>query len=194
MRLRRPEALLYFPVLIIGGMITLGGLAWLYEKTRKKIVHPRFGNMIYYGESWTAVVPHYIPGRPAVRVEIPGTRKGPNEEELERFEALWQRMEELVQSVRPHALEDLEDAHDAVLGTRDEALTKSIAERTAGNPMQLDADWTLSAVSMYSGSRGKRYWCLEFEVSWDEEHQRTAYLDLDGQFLRYELSCAVVDL
>jgi hypothetical protein len=194
MHQQRPEALLYFPVLIIGGMVTLGGLAWLYEKTRKKITHPRLGTMTFYGDNWAAMVAHYSPGQPTVRVEIPGTRGGPNDEDLASFEALWARMPQVVDSVRPYAIEDLEDAHDAVLGTKDEALTRAIVERIAGQPRLLDADWVLSGVGLHAGRQGSRHWCLEFAVSWDAEHQRSAYLDPDGGLLRYDLSCTVVDL
>ena len=193
MRARRPEALLYFPALIIGGALTLGGLVWLYDKTRKRIVHPKLGTLTFYGDHWEAMVPHYRPGKSAVRVEIPGTKTGPGQEELERFDTLWTRIAELVEGVRPHALRDLEDNHDAVIGTRNEGLTVKIVERVAANPTALDDDWVLTAVSVYPGRRD-RFWALEFGVNWDEEHGRTAYLNGEGQVVVYDASCVVVDL
>ena len=193
MRARRPEALLYFPAIIIGGMLTLGSLVWVYDKTRKRITHPKLGTLTFYGDHWEAMVPNYRAGKPAVRVAIPGTRKGPGEEELARFDALWARISELVETIRPHALRDLEDNHDSLMGTRDEALTAGIVERVAGNSAALDEDWVLSAVAVHQGRRD-RFWALEFGVSWDEEHHRTAYLDGDGQVVGYDASCVVVDL
>lgn len=194
LRILRPEALLYFPAMIIGGMCALGGLAWLYERTRKKVEHPRLGRLTFYGDHWVGTVPHYLAQNPPVRIEVPGTRKGPDEQDLERLEALWPKLGALICEIRPHAVEDLEDAHDAVQGTDLGELTRDVIERVATDPAQLDSDWTLSAVALQTGLRGQRHWCLEFEVSWDAEHQRSAYLDLDGRFLRYEMSCAVVDL
>jgi hypothetical protein len=175
-------------------MCLLGGLAWLYEKTRKRIQDPRFGTLIYYGESWMGLVPHYEASEPAVRFEVPGTRKGPEEGALERFAELWAGMPQLVESLRGPAIEDLEDAHDALVGTSDEALTRAVIERVAGQPKELSGDWKLACVALRTGLRGGRHWCLDFDVSWDGEHQRTAYLDLDRRLLRYDASCVVVDL
>lgn len=171
----------------------LGGLVWIYDKTRKRISHPRLGTLTYFGDHWEASVPHYRPGKPAVRVAIPGTAKGPDEQESERFEALWGRIPDLIETIRPHALRDLEDNHDSVIGTRDEGLTAGIVERVAANPRTLDEDWVLSAVAVHQGRRD-RFWAVEFQVSWDEEHQRTAYLDENGQVVCYDASCVVVDL
>lgn len=186
----RLDALLYFPVLIVGGMCTLGGLAWLYEKTRKKIVHPRLGTMTRYDNGWVALLPHYTRGERSVRVELPGGKSGPDPEPLERFEALWSDVAQAVARVRPYALQALEDD-----GNADEnAEIQALMERSAGDLTRLDEDWILSGVSLYQGERGRQYWYLEFDVSWDVEHQRAAYLDLDGCFLRYDLSCSVVDL
>ena len=67
-------------------------------------------------------------------------------------------------------------------------------ERVAADPKALDQDWKLGAVRIYEGQQGGRYWSLEFETSWDEEHQRTAYYDLEGKLLRYDLSVTVIDL
>jgi hypothetical protein len=191
---RRPEAWLYFPAVIIGGMCLLGGMAWAYEKTRRKIEHPVYGTLTFYGDHWAGLAPPLAPGSPSVRFEIPGGKKGPEEGAVERFTAFWSRMPEVVELVRPHAVVDLENAHDAVAGTRDETLTKDIIERISADPASFDKDWTLSAVALRPGLRGGQHWTLEFEVGWDAEHQRAAYLDLDGRFLRYELSCAMVDL
>lgn len=193
MRTRRAEALLYFPAIIIGGMLTLGGLVWIYDKTRKRIVHPRLGTLTFFGDHWEGSTPHYRSGKPAVRVEIGGSRKGPSEEETERFEALWKRINELVEEIRPHALRDLEDNHDSLVGTRDEELTAGIVERVAANPLAFDDDWVLSAVAVHQG-REERFWALEFQVSWDAEHQRTAYVDGSGKVVGYDASCVVVDL
>lgn len=194
MRPHRLEPLLYFPVLIIGGMMTLGGLAWLYEKTRKRIEHPRLGTLTYYGDHWQALVPR-APGKLSVRWEIPGNRKGPDQDDLARFEALWARLDTVLDSVRPQALIDLEDCFDAVTGTRDEADLQAVLERAAsGASGGLEQDWTLAGLGIYRGAGGQRYWTLEFDVTWDPEHQRMAYLDMDGSFVLYDLSCAVVDL
>jgi hypothetical protein len=129
-----------------------------------------------------------------VRWEIPGSRQGPNEQELERFEALWARLPQLLDLIRPHAAVELEDCHDAVAGTRDEVLTRALMERVAQDRTSLDQDWVLCGVGIHEGERGKRYWTLEFDVTWDIEHQRMAYLDMEGGFVLYDLSCAVVEL
>jgi hypothetical protein len=189
----RLDPLLYFPAIIIGGMLTLSGLAWLYEKTRKKIVHPRWGTLTYYGDHWVALVPYNNPSGSSVRWEVPGDRKGPDAEALERFEAMWARLPGLLDQIRPHAMVELEDCHDAVAGTRDEPGTRAVIER-ASSPGGLDKDWVLCGLAIYRGERGQSYWSLEFEVSWDPEHQRMAYLDMDGNFVLYDLSCTVVDL
>ncbi len=193
MRTRRPEALLYFPAVIIGGMVTLGGLAWLYERTRKKIEHPRLGTLTFYGDHWEALIPH-IPGKLSVCWEVPGGRNGPDASELERFEAFWKRLPGILEQIRPRALEDLENCHDAAVGTRDEIQTRAILERVAAQASTFEQDWTLWTVAIHQGRHGERFWALEFEVSWDLEHKRTAYLEPDGKLIRYDLSCVVVDL
>ena len=194
MQLRRVDALLYFPAVIIGGMITLGGLAWVYEKTRRKVQHPKWGTLVLDGDQWRFLVPHFLEAEPAVTVEIPGGRKEPHAEDLERFEKVWPRMPEMVEAARVRAIEDLQDAYDAVLGESLEAELRPIVERVAADPKALDQDWKLGAVRIYEGQQGGRYWSLEFETSWDEEHQRTAYYDLEGKLLRYDLSVTVIDL
>ena len=194
MNSRRMDPLFYFPAVIIGGMVTLGGLAWIYEKTRRKIEHPKWGTLVLDGDQWRFLVPHYRQGEPAVTVEIPGSRKAPDSEDLDRFEKLWPRVSDMVEAARDRAIEDLQDAYDAVLGEPFEAELRPIVERVAADPKALDNDWKLAAMRVYHGLRGDRYWNLEFEPSWDEEHQRTAYFDLEGNFLRYDLSVTVVDL
>lgn len=190
MRLSRTEALLYFPALIIGGMCSLIGLAWVYEKTRKKIQHPKLGAMTYYDNGWVVFVAHYNPKEGRVRVEIPGSKAGPEEPLVDNFERFWERIQETVATVRPHAIASLEDDYDAT----DDPLIQAILERTSQSHEHLDQDWQLSQVSLIQGRDQKYYWYLEFQVSWDEEHQRAAYLDLEGHFLRYEMSCSVVEL
>lgn len=190
----RLDALLYFPAVIIAGMVTLGSLAWVYEKTRRKIVHPKWGTLTLEGDHWRFLVPHYRVGEPAVTVELSGDKTAPDGEELERFEALWGRVGELVEKARPLAIEDLQDAYDAVLGESFEAQLRPIVERVAADPLALDVDWKLTSISLYQGKGARRFWNLEFEPSWDEEHQRSAYFDLEGNFLLYDLSVTVVDL
>ena len=61
----------------------------------------------------------------------------------------------------------------------------------------LEGHWLLSEIALKDmqtdpGSEVPRWcWNLEFEVSWDPEHGRTAYLDLDRELLYYDLSCVV---
>ena len=176
-------------------MCALGGMAWVYEKTRRKIEHPVYGTLTFYGDHWAGLIPHFAPGESAVLFELPGDKKGPDPNALERFAALWARIPEVLEQVRPHAVEDLENAHDAVMGTREEASTREVVERIAADPNAFTKDWQLSSVCLRpsEGHQG-RHWSLDFEVSWDPEHQRIAYLDLDGRLLRYDLSCAVVEL
>lgn len=194
MRPFRTEALLYFPAIIIGGMCALGGLVWVYEKTRKKVQHPRLGTMTFYDDGWvTTLQRDGGKGRP-VRVELPGDRKHPQEDEVLRFEALWARIDEVVEALRPHAIEELEDAHDAVIGSSDEAPAKAALERAAKGGTEFAQDWVLSAINQHEGRSGQPFWCLVFEVSWDEEHQRAAYLEADGAFRHYDLSSTVVNL
>ena len=194
MQLRRLEAILYFPAVIIGGMITLGSLTWLYEKTRRKFQHPRWGLLTLDGEHWRFLVPHYRAGEPAVSVEIPGTRKEPNAADLELFNKLWDEVSEFVERARPHAIEDLQDSYDSVLGEPLEAELRPIVEQIAADPKSLDTHWKLSSISIHQGRDHQRYWNLEFEPSWDEEHQRSAYFDLTGKLHRYDLSVTVIDL
>ncbi len=193
MQLRRLEAMLYFPAVIIGGMMTLGSLAWLYEKTRRKIQHPRWGVLTHDGDHWRFLVPHYRAGEPAVSVEIPGTRKEPDVADLEHFSKLWDKISEFVEQARSRAIEDLQDTYDAVLGEPFEATLRPIVELVAADPQSLDAHWKLSSVSIHQGRDSQRYWNLEFEPSWDEEHQRSAYFDLTGKLLSYDLSVTVID-
>ena len=194
MQNRRLEAILYFPAVIIGGMVTLGGLAWLYEKTRKKVQHPRWGLLTLDGANWRFLVPHYRPEESAISVEIPGTSKEPHAEALEQFTKLWDDISEIVELARPHAIEDLQDAYDAVLGEPLEATLRPIVELVASDPKALDTHWKLSSISVHQGQNEQQYWNLEFEPSWDEEHQRSAYFDMKGKFLRYDLSVTVIDL
>ncbi len=193
MRPLRTEALLYFPAIIIGGMCTLGGLAWIYEKTRKKFVHPRLGPMTYYGDGWVVLLSRDGSAQP-VRVELPGDRKTPSESDIVAFEALWARIDEVVEAIRPRAVEDLEDAHDAVIGTSEEADLKAAVERAAEGAATFAEDWVLSGIHQHKGREGQTFWCLIFEVSWDLEHQRVAYLEPDGRLRHYDLSCTVVNL
>lgn len=194
MKIRRLDPLLYFPAVIMTGMVALGGLAWVYEKTRRKFVHPRWGTLTLEGDRWRFMVPHYRAGEPAVTVELLGGKTAPDEEEIERFEALWGRVADLVEKVRPLAIEDLHDAYDAVLGDSFETQLRPIVERVAADPSALDADWKLASIRVYQGSKGQKFWSLEFEPSWDEEHQRSAYFDLEDNVVLYDLSVAVVDL
>ncbi len=183
----------FLPLLIIGGMCLLSGLAWLYEKTRKKIDCVGLGTVTYSGENWSGLIPHFQTGEPAVRFEIPGGKSGPNPTDVDRLLQFWQTVSQQLDLIRPLAMVELEDCFDNVSGTRDEAPLAEILERTATDSKALDRDWSLCQVGLYEGSTRERYWALDFEVTWDVEHTRCAYLDLGGGLLGYDLSCVVVE-
>ena len=58
-----------WPIFLFVLLAVLGGLVWLYDKTRKRIVHPKLGTLTFYGDHWEAMVLHYKPGKPAVVYE-----------------------------------------------------------------------------------------------------------------------------
>lgn len=187
------QPIFFLPVLIVGGMCLLGAMAWVYEKTRRKMICPGLGTVTYTGNGWSGLLPHFQADQAAVRFEIPGKKTGPDPLDVDRFLQFWPKVPQQLDLIRPLATVELEDCYDSVSGTREEASLGEILERTATDPKAFDKDWALCQVGLYEGSTQDRYWALDFEVSWDAEHTRCAYLDLDGHLLGYDLSCVVVE-
>lgn len=183
------------PLIVVGGgfglLLTACGIAWVYEKTRKKIEHPSLGTLTFQGDSWIGLRAHFRQGQPAIRFELPGDKDGPEFQSVDRFEQLWASLEKTLAKIRPAALEEFDEIKDCCDDPDHLELVADIEKHRLDNPEEFDKHWILSEIGLLAGSRP--YWDLEFEVAWDIEHSRSACLDLDGRLLIYTLSCALGD-
>lgn len=187
---------LLVPLYIVGGgfglLMTACAAAWVYEKTRRRLEHPVLGCLTHRGDSWTGLR-HYRKNEAAIRFELPGDKNGPDQKAVERFELLWASLEESLSTVRPHAIAEYEQIKECYEESEHRALVDEISAALQSSGPAFDKYWSLAEVGLREEPKGKLYWQLDFEVAWDIEHSRAAYLDLDGQVLTYNLSCAVVD-
>lgn len=189
----RPEVWLYLPAMIVGTALAVGALLEIYQRTRKTLDHPQWGVMTYDGEWWS--FPWSPLGDPtALRIELMGTRQGPDPQALEIF-AHWQtRLEKLTSQVMPHAREDLQTLHECLRDTREASLTEPlIRQLQAGGPETVPG-CRLVALRLWQGRQKAWRLSLDYQMAWDDEHERTASFDSEGRLLHYDLSCTVVDL
>lgn len=188
---RNPDAVTWLVGMGMAGLGLLGAAAWLYEKTRKKIQHPSLGTLTFRSGSWTGLLSHYQAEQPAIRFELPGDKSGPSAAELDRFLDFWKNIESTVDTIREQAILKFEEIADAYEESEEAELVSEIQEKLDSDPKSFDQYWVLveiyREVSKIAPTVG---WVLEFEVSWDVEHNRSAYLSVDGQLLNYDLSCA----
>ncbi len=180
------------PFYVVGGgfglLMTACVAAWIYEKTRKTLEHPRLGRLTFSSGLWTGLR-HYIPAQPAVRFTLPGDKSGPDPMQVERFEQLWSALGETLERIRPHAMGEYNEIKDC---DQDSELTTEISASLNESEKGFDKYWNLAEIGLQERPKGKFCWNLELEVAWDIEHSRAASLDLDGQVLNYGLSCALV--
>ena len=185
------SALIWLWGIGLGGLGVLSAAAWVYEKTRKKIEHPNLGVLVYGSGSWSGLLPHFKTGQPAVRFELPGDKEGPNAQEIDRFQDFWKNMESTVSSLRDSAIAEFEEISEAYEDSEEAELVENIQKKLSLDAASFDEYWILievyREVSELAPSVG---WVLEFEVAWDVEHSRAAYLSVDGQLLAYNLTCA----
>lgn len=190
------------PLYIIGTgiciFLAVGLIAWIYDKTRRRIVHPSLGELTYAGDKWWGSRPHFRDGLPAVRLELPGGKPGPDSEAVEKFEALWKERDRYLEAAVGHALEDLDNvAADLPPEEQREVLGCEYSEELEITTAHLEKTWVLSEIALRdlqpddSSTVPKWCWVLEFAVAWDDEHSRTAHFDLEGNLLSYDLSCTV---
>ena len=162
-------------------------LAWLYEKTRRRIHHDRLGDLTGYCGDWVGMRASFQPAEPALRFRLPGNKQGPAPATVDQFEQLWSHLEAILERIWPAAWSEYQQLRESYLDSPDDQ--KLVSE--------IDADfskhWWLREIALLRGSQNRLYWSLDFEVAWDPEHSRTAYLDLEENLLRYALSCAVID-
>lgn len=187
-------------VVLIGVSIAAaaGLIAWVYDKTRRRIRHPLLGELTYTGHSWWGLRPHFQPDLPAVRFELPGGKSGPDNEAVDRLEQLWKERDTVLERIEPHAIAEMRDCLEAIEPSETEEFFGFSYQD--GMPLErrhLEQNWILSEISLRDAETDdqatapKWCWTLEFEVGWDEEHPRAAHLDLDGTVLAYDLACAV---
>lgn len=187
-------------VVIIGVSIfaAAGAIAWVYDKTRRRIQHPVLGELTYTGGSWCGAKPHFVPNRAAVRIELPGGKSGPDSEAVERLEQLWNERDSVLEKIAPYAIDEMRDCLEAIEPSETQEFFGFAYQD--GMPLErrhLENTWFLSEVSLRDAETDDRAtvpkwcWTLEFDVAWDEEHPRAAHLDLDRNVLAYDLACAV---
>lgn len=188
---------LYVIVACIGVLLMVSIIAWIYDKTRKRVEHPTLGLLTFADDSWTGLKEHYRNGEQALRIVIPGNRHGPDSQAVEQLEKVWQHLASLVASVRPVAWEEYLDVKDCSEEKEHVALVQRIAEETEKKAESFDDFWTLSQIELREEPCGDEdqdlcwVWSLEFEVAWDIEHSRCAFLDLEQHLLAYDLACAI---
>ena len=187
MRTRSPEAITWLLSVGVGGFAVLCGVAFIYEKSRKKVDHPELGRLTYDWGSWSGTLPHYRNEGPAVRFHIPGKKTGPTTQECEELLAFWKTLENKVVEARNSAIQEFLDIEEAYEGTPEEELVAEIAEDIS-DPTAFDSHWTLAGVAR--SESGPYQWSLEFDVAWDPEHTRSAYFDSEGALFAYGLTCA----
>ena len=181
---------LWVPLSLFGGglllLLSLGALAWLYEKTRRRIHHDQLGDLTAYGHDWTGLRVHIHSGEPALRFRLPGDKQGPSPATVAQFEQLWSHLEDILERIRPAAWSEYEQIRECLDSPEDRKLVGEIDS-------DFSRHWWLREIALLRGSQKRLYWSLDFEVAWDPEHSRTAYLDLEEKLLHYDLSCAVID-
>ena len=186
MRAKTPEAVTWLISAGVSGFALLCLGAFVYEKTRKKVQHPKLGTLVYDWGSWSGMIAHYKPGEVAVRIELPGSKKGPDLEACEGFLRFWEGVEARVADARELAVEEFLEIRDAY---DDEPESDSIEQiLQASTDEAFEEYWCL--VGACSSSDATYRWSLEFEVAWDPEHTRSAYFDSSGELKGYALSCA----
>lgn len=179
----------------LGILLMTSAVAWIYEKTRRRLEHPVLGQLVFNGESWQGLRPHHKAGGVAVRIELPGDKSGPDSEAVERFLKLWSAIEPTLANLLPVALDEfaelwseLDEKSRAELNAE---MGQDLGDRIS--PEAFTALWSLSSVTLQDESQDETprwQWSLEFDVAWDIEHTRVAFLDLDHGLVNYGLSCA----
>ncbi|MCA9779182.1 MAG: hypothetical protein KC800_20780 [Candidatus Eremiobacteraeota bacterium] len=186
MRIRSPEAVTWLVSVAVGGFALLCGVAFVYEKSRKKIEHPELGRLTYDWGSWSGTLPHYQ-GESVVRFEFPGKKAGPTAEQCEELLSFWKSLKAKVGEAHEAALEEFLDIKDAYEDTPEASLVAQI-EEDGQDPSAFEKHWVLVGVNRVEDS--PYLWSLEFEVAWDPEHTRSAYFDSEGALYGYGLTCA----
>ena len=189
-RIKYPEAVTWLFSTAVASLGLLCAAAWVYEKTRRRIEHPSLGTLTYQGESWAGLKAHFDSNYPAVQFEIPGNKEGPNEEECEKFLNFWTGIQGTIDQIRPHAIEAFQEIRDAYEDQPEAELVDNINSSLSEKVESFDKHWILSEVCQSLESESLVIWTLEFEVAWDIEHSRAAYLGAGKQVLSYNLSCA----
>ena len=164
------------------GLLCVGAV--VYERTRKKIVHPELGRLTYEWGTW--IGSREVESRP-VRFELPGPRSGPDEQACRKLTELWPRLPQLVEKCRESALLEFEETcEDYEGGDLDLIKTELKAD-----PNNLLKHWKLYCVAL--SNEHTLPWTLEFEVTWDPEHTRSAFFNSEVCLVDYQLSCSVFD-
>jgi uncharacterized protein DUF6985 len=165
-------------------LLCLGG--WIYEKARKKILHPKLGPLVYDWGTWSGLMAHYNSGEASVRFELPGSKEGPSPEQCEEFLKFWDGIQGRVAEAREMAVEEFLELRDAYDEDEESDFLNQIVQACSDDTFE--KHWSLVGVSR---SLNESYvWSLEFEVAWDPEHTRSAYFDSTGRLKGYALSCA----
>jgi hypothetical protein len=189
-RAKTPEAVAWLISTAVGGVALLCVAAWVYEKTRRHIDHPELGKLTHQWDCWRGLRPHYNIELPAVAFELPGDKTGPSAQDCVQFLQFWSNLPKTVALVRSHAIEEFREIQECYEDEPDATLVEEIGSRLENDEASFDTDWQLAQVSKAPNSSSQVGWTLDFEVSWDIEHTRTAYLDEAGELLAYNLTCA----
>jgi hypothetical protein len=188
---KTPEAVTWLVSAGVSSFALLCLGAWVYEKTRKKIQHPKLGPLVYDWGTWSGLIVHYKPGEPGVRFELPGPKSGPVLADSEALLEFWSGIQVRVQEARCPAWEEFQElAEDyGEEGDAEAELFQEIQEDCLSDESAFENHWWLVSLALSSDDCAYT-WCLEFEVSWDPEHTRSAYFDSDANLQDYALSCA----
>lgn len=184
------EAVTWLVTSAVAGVALLFGAAWISEKTRRKAEHPKLGKLAYSWGSWSGEMPHYRPDEAPIKFELPGPKSAPDPMVCETFLEFWNKVQEKVSQIRPLAIEEFRELFDEEYDHPEANLLESVQSSLDANEEQFEEHWVLHQLSLSEESDSLVNWTMEFEVSWDEEHSRSAYLDSDGEILSYNLSCA----
>jgi len=186
---RSPDPVSWLISSAVGGVVALCAVAWLYDKTRRRVDHPELGELIYHWGCWRGLRPHYDPNLAAVSLEIPGNRAGPNAEDCDRVVKFWDSISETVSGLRAVAIEEFRDLEEDGECEAGDASIEEISAGLQSDEASFDRYWQLSQVSRIAKVSSPIRWTLDFEVVWDIEHTRTAFLDDSGNLLAYNLTC-----
>lgn len=147
-------------------LLLLGGCRWAYVKSRRGLEHPQLGSLELDDGLWSGC--KKFKGN-LVRIELPGDKEGPFQDGIELLEQLWSQLDGVLKRVEPIVIEDFGDNRD------DES-------------DQTECTWALTEVHLEPVDEEEEpCWRLEFDVAWDEEHSRAAYLDTqECQLLAYD--------